>query len=135
VSELFARVQARLKGAQLSLNTYALRRGLARLPVLVRRQRRLERLVAKLEKHQAEEKATRDAIDELLRKQGLTHGEGVTCLGYDVVHNERAGRESIDETRLLLAGVAPIDIAFAKVRGKQALFATVRPMKGAKVAA
>jgi hypothetical protein len=120
---------------RLAHNTFALRRGLARLPLLVRRQRRLEHLVAKLEKHAKAEKATRDEIDALLVKQGLAHGQGVTCLGYDVVHNERAGRKSIDGCRLRLAGVSDLDIAFATVEGARSSFVTVRPMKGAEVAA
>ena len=125
----------RLKGAALSLNTYTLRPGLWRMPTLVKRQRRLERAVAKLETLAKREKATRDELDALLRKVGIGPGEGVTCLGYDVVHNERAGRKSISADRLRAAGVAEVDIAFATVEGARSSFATVRPMKGAEVAA
>lgn len=116
-------------------NTYRWRHGLAKLVQLVKRQRRLERAVAKLEKLAAREKATRDEIDALLVRHGFKHGEGVTCIGYDVVHHERAGRTYIDAGRLRLAGVSEIDIAFATQTGKSSTFATVRPMKGAEVRA
>jgi hypothetical protein len=134
MTDLFTDVARRLKGASLSLNTYAIRRGLAKLPVLVRRQKRLERRLTRLELVAAQEKATRDAIDQLLVAEGLTPGEGVTCLGFDVVHHARAGRTSICPARLRAAGVAEVDIQFATVTGTPSSFATVRPMKGTAVA-
>jgi uncharacterized small protein (DUF1192 family) len=117
------------------MNTYLRRRGLASLPRLIRRQRRLEKRVARYEAAVALEKATRDAIDALLLKQGLKHGEGLTCLGYDVVHNERAGQRRISADKLRAQGVAEIDIAWATETGKPSLYATVRPMKGINVQA
>jgi hypothetical protein len=116
-----------------SRNSFRLRRGLGRLPRMVKRQRRLERAVAQFEQLAKREKATRDEIDQLLRKVGLEKGQGVTCLGYDVVHNERRGRTSINPDKLRAAGVAELDIAFATETGEPALFATVRPMKGMEV--
>jgi len=102
------------------------------LPQLVADQRLLEGKVATLEKLAAEEKALRDRIDALLRAAGV---KAVTCNGYDVVHNPRAGRTAIDRDRLLAAGVSPIDISFATTTGKATSFVTVRPMMGAQVAA
>lgn len=119
----------------ISLNTFALRPELKKLPALVRRQRRLERRLARLEKVQLEEKATRDHIDALLVAAGVEKGQGVTCLGYDVVHNERAGQARLNADKLRGAGVAEFDIQFATERGKPSSFATVRPMKGAEVQA
>lgn len=143
MSTLHARVKSRLQRlagigrepARLSLNTFVMRKGLWRLPILVRRQRRLEGRVARYEAAVKREKATRDEIDALLRKLGLAHGEGVTCLGYDVVHNERAGRTWVDAEKLREIGVSPVDITWATRTGERAYFATVRPMKGAEVAA
>ena len=102
------------------------------LPALVARQRLLEAQVALLEQLAAEEKALRDRIDALLIAAGV---KAVTCNGYDIVHNPRAGRTAIDRDRLLAAGVSPIDITFATTVGKPSSFATVRPMMGAQVAA
>lgn len=123
------------KSGATSLNTFRLRPQLLKLPRLVFRQRRLERRVVKLEKLQGQEKACRDAIDALLVAAGVGKGEGVTCLGYDVVHNERRGRTSISAERLRGAGVPEVDIQFATVTGEPSSFATVRPMKGTEVQA
>lgn len=118
-----------------AVGTYTQVRGLATLPALVRKQRRLEAKIAPLEQLQADEKAVRDAIDVLLKVAGFAKGEGVTCAGYDVVHNERAGRTTLNADTLRANGVSEIDIRFATEVGKASSFATVRPMKGAKVRA
>lgn len=107
----------------------------AGLPKLVRRQRRLERQVVKLEDAQAKEKAVRDEIDLLLKAEGFKSGEGVLCVGYEVKHNERAGREYVDAETLLAIGVSPVDVRWATKTGKAASFATVKPPKGALVRA
>jgi hypothetical protein len=118
-----------------SRNTFRLRGGLAELPRLVKRQRRLERKAAAAQRVLDQEKACRDAIDALLLKAGYEKGTGPTCLGYDVVHHERAGRSSVNPDKLRGAGVAEVDIQFATERGKPSSYATVRPMKGAEVQA
>lgn len=115
--------------------TYRQYRPLATLPALVRKQRRLEAQIAPLEALQADEKAVRDAINALLVQAGIAKGEGVTCAGYDVVHRESAGRTTLNAAKLRGAGVAEVDIQFATEVGKASSFATVRPMKGAKVRA
>lgn len=118
-----------------TIGSYRRYRQLATLPALVRKQRRLEAQIAPLEQLQADEKAVRDAINALLVEAGLAKGDGVTCAGYDVVHHERAGRAALNADKLRGAGVAELDIAFATEVGKASSFATVRPMKGAKVRA
>lgn len=114
-------------------NTYANRPLLKRLPTLVRKQRRLERQATRWERAAAAEKLVRDQIDALLLEAGLAKGQGVTCLGYDVVHNERAGRSKVNPDKLRGAGVAELDIQFATETGQASSFATVRPMKGAQL--
>jgi len=111
------------------------------LPPLVKRQRRLAARIAAVAEAEKDEKALRGEIDALLVAAGLAKSEVVTCDGYDVRHNEKAGSSSLDETKLteqLVAG--GVDRAFiAQVivdsteTGKPSLFATVNPTKGAKV--
>lgn len=115
------------------------------LPPLVRKQRRLEGQLVneKGESYVELEKAVRGQIDELLRAVGLQSGEGVTCLGYDVVHRERKGQASFDQTKAIeqLVGLglerAKVEAVFAACteRGDPAKFAEVKPSKGAKVRA
>jgi hypothetical protein len=111
------------------------------LPRLVRRQRRLEAKVAAIAQEIKDEKATREQIDELLVAAGLTKGALVTCLGYDVKHNERNGQSSLDgqvlAALLEAGGVDPEFVEYcvceATTVGRPAKFATVSPSKGAKV--
>lgn len=110
----------------------------AELPPLVSKQRRLEQQVAELKVAEEDEKACRASIDALLVQAGV---ELVTCNGYDVKHNERAGRQSLnDQTLIELLVAGGVDRAFieqslqaATERGAPSAFATVKPSKGAKV--
>lgn len=108
---------------------------LAALPTLVRRQRRLEKQIAPLERLAAKEKATRDLIDALLQRAGVQKGEAVLCLNYEVAHHERAGRTSVNADKLRGSGVPELDIQLATETGQPATFATVKPAKGATVRA
>lgn len=111
------------------------------LPPLVKIQRRLAARIASVANEVIEEKALRATIDGLLVRAGLTKSEVVTCAGYDVRHNEKAGSTSLNSDKLteqLVAG--GVDRAFvAKVlvdsteTGETSRFATVTPSKGAKV--
>ena len=113
---------------------------LAPLLALVRKQRRLEAQLRPLAHLEEEEKAVRAQIDELLVVAGVA---SVTCAGYDVVHNTRAGRESLNADKLKgLLIASGLDAEFvdqvikeATDTGNPAQWATVRPMKGAKVQA
>lgn len=116
-------------------NTYTRYPELADLRKLVLKQRRLEAQIAPLEELQAEEKELRDQIDASLVAAGLEKGDVVTCAGYEVKHNERAGQSRVDGDKLIAIGVPAIDVRWATVTGKASKFATVRPMKGAKVRA
>lgn len=105
------------------------------LPLLVRRQRRLEKQIAKLKVVELleKEKAVRDAIDEVLVLAGVPASSAVLCLGYEVAHNERAGRTTVNADKLRGAGVAELDIRLATETGNPSKFATVKPAKGARV--
>lgn len=105
------------------------------LPRLVRRQRRLEKRIAtlKVDELLAREKATRDAIDKLLVLAGVQASSAVLCLGYEVAHNERAGRTSISADILRRSGVPEFDIQLATETGNPSKFATVKPAKGTRV--
>ena len=113
------------------------------LPPLVRKQRRLESVISAVAQHVKDEKAIRGDIDALLLKAGLTKGELVTCLGYDVKHNERDGQVSINQEKLVAQLVATgmaERLAIEILRdctehGAPSAFATVKPSKGAKVRA
>ena len=128
MSDLHMRVRVRLQKlagvgnepARLSLNTFALKPGLGSLPTLVKRQRRLERRAVKAQQVLDQEKTTRDAIDALLVKVGLRKGEGVTCLGYDVVHNERNGRTSLNADKLRGESTELVFIAYVSVANAMA---------------
>lgn len=111
------------------------------LPPLVRKQRRLEAQIAEVTPIVEDEKAVRKAIDALLVAAGLGKGEGVTCLGYDVTHVERAGSSRINPDRLIaklagagLAMTLVLEIVTASTEtGEPSAWATVKPCKGAKV--
>jgi len=113
------------------------------LPPLVRKQRRLASKIAQVALAVIDEKQTRAQIDQLLLAAGLQKSDVVTCLGYDVRHNEKAGQTSINQVilteQLKAAGVAPEVISAVVLAstetGNPALFATVTPSKGAKVRA
>jgi len=111
------------------------------LPPLVRKQRRLAARIATVAQTVKDEKAIRGDIDLLLIAAGLKKSEVVTCAGYDVRHNEKAGATSINSdtlTEQLVAG--GVDRAFvvqalkaSTETGEPSKFATVTPTKGAKV--
>lgn len=111
------------------------------LPPLLRKQRRLASKIAQVALAVIDEKKTRGEIDALLIKAGLQKSDVVTCLGYDVRHNEKAGQSSINplilSEQLKAAGVAPEIVAAVVLAstetGDPAKFATVTPSKGAKV--
>lgn len=118
---------------------------LAPLPTLVRRQRRLEAQIAPrsevLEPLLEKEKQVRQQIDALLVQAGIGNAEGVTCNGYDVKHYRRDGQARINAdtviAQLVAAGVdrtlVETVLADATERSPEVLFATVKPMKGARV--
>jgi len=111
------------------------------LPPLVRKQRRLALTIAAVAGAVVDEKATRAQIDALLLAAGLRKSELVTCLGYDVKHNERDGQTSINAEKLVAqlvdAGLpertAREILKASEETGEVAKFATVTPSKGAKV--
>lgn len=113
------------------------------LPPLVRKQRRLEAKLAAVAQTVIEEKAVRAEIDALLVSAGLQKGDVVTCLGYDVRHNENAPRSSINPETLVvqLAAYGLNSEIVAKIvqastdTGSPAVYCTVKPSKGAKVRA
>lgn len=116
---------------------------LAELPTLVRKQQRLVRKMAPLEPLVEQEKAVRKDIDALLVDVGVGKGEAVECVGFEVAHNERAGQAFINQDKLVLllagAGFTGQDMAGAMAWVTDAYapssFATVKPLKGAKVRA
>ena len=107
----------------------------SRLKPLVTLQRRLEKQLVPLEDLQAKEQNCRKHIDAILLEAGFASGDRVRVGGYEVTHNERRGRASLNADILRGAGVAEIDIAFATETGKPSQFATVKPAKGATVRA
>lgn len=116
---------------------------LADLPALVRLQRRLEAQITPLAPLVEDEKAVRSQIDDLLVKAGIAKGDGVTCLGYDVVHNERNGQSRLNGDKLALqlrnrgldAHDIALVIAMSTETGEPSSFATVKPGKGSVVRA
>lgn len=119
----------------------ALRR---KLPDLVKEQRTLEARIAPILPDVDREKEVRKEIDALLLKAGVGKSEAVQCDGYDVVHNERAGQERLDQAQLLEQLEAEFKVprdkgtellAACTKRDDPAKFATVKPSKGAKVKA
>jgi hypothetical protein len=113
------------------------------LPPLVRKQRTLAAKIAVVAQDVQDEKAVRADIDALLVAAGLQKGEGVTCNGYDVKHNERDGQARINgdvlTEQLAAAGVDRTligqTIGNATETSKPSAFCTVTPTKGAKVRA
>lgn len=111
------------------------------LPPLVRKQRRLAAVLAAVLQHAKDEKALRGQIDVLLIAAGLQKSELVTCAGYDVKHNEKAGQSSINAdilTEQLVAAGVDRDLVVkilvdSTETGEPSKFATVTPSKGAKV--
>lgn len=111
------------------------------LPPLVRKQRRLEGRIVLLVPLAEEEKALRKSIDDLLVDAGILKGEGVTCLGYDVLHVERTGTARLNQDALVIrlvdAGlhehlVRAILDESTEI-GDPSRWATVKPSKGSKV--
>jgi hypothetical protein len=111
------------------------------LPALVRKQRRLEAQIAPLSPLELDEKLVRGEIDRLLVEAGLAKGDFVTCLGYDVTHNSRAGTSRLNQDllveQLVAAGVDRVvllaTISICTEIGEPPLWATVKPSKGSKV--
>ncbi len=124
-------------------NTYLLKPALVdALPPLVRKQRKAEARLVPFEVLAEQEKAIRFEIDALLQQAGFdSNGQFVTCLGYDVVHNERKGHTSTDlkalEELLVFGGVkrelVQQALAQATTTGEPSKFALVKPCKGSTV--
>jgi hypothetical protein len=116
---------------------------LTELPTLVRRQRMLEAAIAPLTPLVEDEKTVRQQIDALLLQAGIAPGDGVTCLGYDVIHHERVGQSRINGERLAIQlrarGLDPETvatvIAMSTEVGEPASWASVKPGKGSTVRA
>lgn len=114
---------------------------LADLPPLVRKQRRLAKQLAPLGPLAKDEKAVRQAIDSLLIAAKIKTGDGVTCLGYDVVHCTRKGVSSYNDqvliAELVAAGLTPEVVAKILIDATETsdspLWAEVHPSKGAQV--
>jgi hypothetical protein len=111
------------------------------LPPLVKKQRRLAAQIATVAEAVKDEKAVRADIDGLLVAAGLQSRDVVTCAGYDIRHNEKAGQSSINgdvlTEQLVAAGVdrdlVASTITAATETGQPSAFCTVTPTKGAKV--
>jgi hypothetical protein len=114
---------------------------LAPLPPLVRQQRRLKAVIEPLDDLVDDEKTVRARIDALLLQAGMTNGSGVRCLGYDVLHHDRAGQTRLNAETLVAEFVAAgvdrelVDqvIVLATERGDPSAFATVTPAPDATV--
>ncbi len=111
------------------------------IPPLLKKQRRLAARIATMAEAVKAEREVRAEMDGHLVTAGLGKGEVVTCDGYDIRHNEKAGSSSINETKLaemfVAAGVTRelVDdvIKESTEIGKPSVYATVIPSKGAKV--
>jgi len=111
------------------------------LPPLVRKQRRLEAQIAPIAPLVADEKAIRQQIDALLVAAAIAPSDGVTCLGYDVVHHTRKGQSTFNvevlTAELVAAGLDKAVVAKILIDATETsdppLWATVSPSKGAKV--
>lgn len=111
------------------------------LPPLVRKQRRLEAQIVPLAQLLEDEKTLRKQIDDLLVAAGLQKSESVTCLGYDVTHCGRDGQSKLNPemiiAKLVTAGVdhdlVVQVLTDSTETGDPAVWATVKPSKGAKV--
>lgn len=121
--------------------TYTKYPKLAALPLLVRRQRKVEARIAAVAGDVELDKAIRAEIDQLLVDAGLQGGDVVTCAGYDVKHNERNGQSRLNTEKLteqLVAAGVDRELVDQVVKdstdsGDPIKFATVKPAKGAKV--
>lgn len=111
------------------------------LPALLKRQRRLAARIAAVADAVKDEKIVRGEIFALLELAGLKKSDVVTCAGYDVRFNEKAGSSSINGETLTAVlvkdGVArecvQAAITASTETGEPSRFATVTPSKGAKV--
>lgn len=113
------------------------------LPPLVRKQRKLAAQLG--DEHGSfvdQDKTVRTDIDELLVASGLAKGEGVLCLGYEVVHRERLGNLALKEDVFVERMFQEHGVDREKVRalllacsgrGATAKWAEVDPPKAAKV--
>jgi hypothetical protein len=123
------------------MEDFAAYSALADLPPLVRKQRALEATIVPLAAALEAEKAIRKDIDALLVDAGIVAGDGVTCLGYDVVHHVRSGSThlyaDVLTEQLVAAGVDRALVVHligeATETGDPSAWATVKPSKGAKV--
>ena len=123
------------------MEDYAAYSALDGLPPLVRQQRQLEAKILPFAPLVDQEKAIRQDINALLIKAGIAKGDGVTCLGYDVVHLERKGTERLNQDALVAylitfgmpAREVQEMIAACTETGEPSTWATVKPSKGAKV--
>jgi len=121
--------------------TYTAYPALADLPPLVRKQRTLEAKIVAVAPLVEDEKTIRQQIDVLLIKAGMASGDVVTCNGYDVQHHRRKGAEGLNQATLIAQLVAAgltrdvVDAAIAASTetGDPALWASVKPSKGARV--
>lgn len=121
--------------------TYTTIPGLSELPPLVKRQRSLEAKLVVLAPLVDDEKSVRQQIDRLLVAAGIVPGDAITCNGYDVLHNVRAGSSRLNpiivRAQLIAKGVEPAVvedvIASSTETGEPSTWATVKPSKGSKV--
>src|SRR5678816_1889789 len=121
--------------------TFTTHPALAPLPPLVRKQRTLEAKILPLAPLVEDEKALRHDIDVLLLAAGLASNDSVTCNGYDVGHHERQGTRRLNQDMLaeqLVAAGLDRDVVTRMIvdcteTGDPALWATVKPCKGAHV--
>ena len=92
-------------------STYLTHPALAQLPTLIRKQRRLEAIVAAVAQDEIDEKAVRAEIDALLRAAGIQAGDSVSCAGYDVTHHAQRGAPRSTPTSSSSSSWAPASIA------------------------
>ena len=111
------------------------------LPTLVRKQRALEAKIVPLASYLNDEQQLRKEIDARLVAAGIPANDGVTCLGYDVVHHERQGNAKLNPdaltAELVVAGLDRADVALmitaCTERDEPSSWASVKPSKSAKV--
>jgi hypothetical protein len=113
------------------------------LPALVRKQQQYVRKIAPIEPLIEKEKAVRKEIDLLLIQAKIAKGDGVTCIGFDVMHRSRVGQSSLNHEKVIAALVAEgvdeglvLKVLLESVEtGDPPFWAEVKPSKGAKVRA
>jgi hypothetical protein len=123
------------------MEDYAAYSALDGLEKLVRAQQRLVRQIVLLEPLALEEKQKRQEIAEALRAAQIPPGDGVTCIGYDVLLIERRGTIRLNEERhvsyLVAEGLtddrARELLALSQDVGEPSSWATVKASKGSKV--